>query len=403
MKNLLNIFTPMNINDLLSLTSSSLRSNPLRSFLSSLGVFMGVFAVSGTLQVSDIGKIYLKTQLQKMESPQISIQAPYNSVTSQQKKYQSEDIAWLKTKLSGWKYIAPVQNGGNDAIFWGIQKINVESQAVTADFLPMSGRKLIAGEFFTVNDLQQTRSVVVIDQLLAQKLFKGKNPLRKMITFQNKSYYIQGFIQTRNINTWGDEQGLILIPLSVYQSLKSSPFFDKITITPKNPENIEQIQNQATSILKKRFPNVDIYASSNVDQVKDLEKVLNGVTIIILVIGSISLFVGGVGIANITIASVVERTPEIGLRRAIGATQKNILIQFLLEATFISMTGGIIAIATVQGITIMTVTLLNLPYQFTYQTPLVSLSSAIIVGIVSSFLPALRASKLDPVEALRSQ
>ena len=393
----------MNINDLLSLTSSSLRSNPLRSFLSSLGVFMGVFAVSGTLQVSDIGKIYLKTQLQKMESPQISIQSPYNSVTSQIEKYQIEDLVWLKTKLSGWKYIAPVQNGGNDAIFLGTQKINVESQAVTPDFLPISGRKLIAGKFFTVNDLQQIRSVVVIDQLLAQKLFKGKNSLGKMIYFQNKSYYIQGIIQTRKSNTWGEEQGLILIPLSVYQSLKSSPFFDKITITPKNPENIEQLQNQAISILKKRFPNVDIYASSNVEEVKSLEKVLNGVTIILLLIGSIALFVGGVGIANITIASVVERTPEIGLRRAIGATQKNILIQFLLEATFISMTGGIIAIVTVQGITIITVTLLNLPYQFGYETPLVSLSSAIMVGIISSFLPALRASKLDPVEALRSQ
>ncbi|TAF12382.1 MAG: FtsX-like permease family protein, partial [Nostocales cyanobacterium] len=171
----------------------------------------------------------------------------------------------------------------------------------------------------------------------------------------------------------------------------------------KDSENIEQLQNTAVSLLNKRFPGTEIYAFSNIEEVKSMEKMLNSVTIILLLIGIISLFVGGVGITNITLASVVERTSEIGLRRAIGATQKDILIQFLLEASFISMTGGIIAIATVQGITIVTVTLLNLPYQFMYQTPLVSLGSAIIVGMISSFLPALRASKLDPVDALRSQ
>lgn len=393
----------MNINDLLSVTFNSLRSNPLRSFLSSLGVFMGVFAVSGTLQVSDIGKIYLKTQLESMESPHIYIYPPYNYVVYKQEKYKHEDLAWLKTKLSGWKYISAVGSSGNDEIFFGNQKINVDSQAVTPDHLRITGRKLIAGRFFTANDLQQNRSIVVIDKFLAQKLFRGSNPLGKMIYFQNKSYYVQGVVESKKRNSWSEDEGFIFIPLSIYQSLKSSPFFDRIIISPENNSDIEQLQQQAISLLNKRFPNVDIYGFSNVEDVKSLEQALNGVTIILLFIGCIALFVGGVGIANITIASVVERTSEIGLRRAIGATQKDILLQFLLEATLISMTGGIIAIATVQGITIVTVTILSLPYQFTYQVPLMSLSSAIIVGVFSSFLPAMRASKLDPVDALRSQ
>jgi putative ABC transport system permease protein len=394
----------MNINDLIFLTFKSLQSNPLRSFLSSLGVFMGVFAVSGTLQVSDLGRIYLKTQLQDLESPQITIYPPYNPITYEMKKFHSEDLAWLKSNLSGWKYIAPAQNAGRDTIFVGNQKIEVESEAVTPDFLAISGRKLTTGRFFTVNDLQYTRSVVVIDQLLAQLLFPGQSPLGKMIYFQNKSYYIQGVIETKKRDSWSQNQGFILIPLSVYQAINSTPFFEQITITPQNVENIEQIQQQSVNLLQKRFPDVDnIYAWSNIENIKSLEQLLNVVTRILLLISGISLFVGGVGIANITIASVVERTSEIGLRRAIGATQVNILIQFLLESTVISMTGGILAIVTVQGITIVAVNILNFPYEFNYQMPLFSLGSAMIVGVSSSFLPAVRASKLDPVDALRSQ
>ncbi len=393
----------MKTNDLLSLTFNSLRSNPLRSFLSSLGVFMGVFAVSGTLQVSDIGKSFLKSELQKMDSPQIFVYSPRNLVTNESRKYQREDLAWLKKNLSGWSYITPLENGGNDSIIYGNQKITAQAQAVAHDFLSASGRKLISGSFFTVNDLQKNYPVVIIDQLASKKLFKERISLGKMIYFQNKSYYVKGVIQTKNINPGGDQQGLILIPLSIYQSLKSSPFFAQIIITPARSEDLETLQNQAKELLKQRFKNHDIYIYSNIEGVKMLEKVLNVVTIILLLIGGISLVVGGVGIANITIASVVERTSEIGLRRAIGATEKDILIQFLLEAIIISMTGGIIAIATVQGITIVAVNVFTLPYQFNYQTPVISVSTAVVVGIISSFLPAQKASKLDPVEALRSQ
>ena len=393
----------MKINDVSFLIFNSLQNNLLRSFLSCLGVFMGVFAVSGTLQVSDVGKTYLKKQLQEMESPQIFIYPPRNLITEQSEKYQIQDLELLKKNLSGWSYIIPLQNGGTGEIIYKKQKINVEAQAVTPNFLSVSGRKLIAGRFFDNNDLKKNYPVIVIDELTSKFLFKNQTALGKLIYFQNKSYYIKGIIQTKQKNVGDQRQGLVLMPLSIYQSLKSTPFFEQIIITPIHPENLEKVQEQAVQVLKKRFKNQDIYASSNFENVKMLEKALNALTIILLLIGGIALIVGGVGIANITIASVVERTSEIGLRRAVGATEKDILIQFLLESTIISMTGGIIAIVIVQGMIIVIVNLLALPYQFNYQTPLISLSSAIVVGVLASFLPAHRASKLDPVEALRSQ
>jgi putative ABC transport system permease protein len=392
----------MKSKDLISLTLTSLKSNPLRSFLSSLGVFMGVFAISGTLQVSDIGQSFIKRELEAIESPQILIGCAYNPLTYDCKYYTPEDLELLKTQLSGWRYITSIENMYGNTIYYNNEKINVESQAVSHEFLSLSGRQLILGSFFDKNDLKNARPVAVIDQFLAQKLFRGQNPLNKILYFGNKSYYIKGVIQTKKSNQWSDTQGLILIPLSVHQSLNSSNLMSQIVISPQDGEDLEKIKNQAIELLKQRFSGSEIWGYSNIEDLKMFEKLLFIVAIVLLLIGGIALLVGGIGIANITIASVTERTSEIGLKRAIGATKKDILIQFLLESTLISITGGMIAIITVQAVSIIAVIILELPYQFNYRTPLISLSSAIMIGIVSSFLPAQRASNLDPVEALRN-
>lgn len=392
----------MKIVDLFALTFSSLRNNPLRSFLSSLGVFMGVFAISGTLQVSDIGKTYLRKQLEEMESPQILISSPRNPIIDKQVKYQQEDLKWLRNNLADWSYIIPFENAGNGEISYQNKKINIQAQAVVPNFLSASGRQIISGSFFSQTDYQKNYPVIVIDEVVANSLFQNENVLGKMLYFQNKSYYIKGVIEAKQSDIGIEKQGLIFIPLSLHQSSISSPFFEQIIITPSHSKDLEKLQNQALNLLKQRFKNHDISAYSNIDSVKMFEETLIVVTIILLLVGGIALVVGGVGIANITIASVVERTSEIGLRKAIGATETDILSQFLLESTIISMTGGIMAIGIIQVTTILVINIFTLPYEFNYQTPLISLSSAVFVGISSSFLSAKRASELDPVIALKS-
>ena len=174
-------------------------------------------------------------------------------------------------------------------------------------------------------------------------------------------------------------------------------------IQPEDTQNLEDMSMEVEALMMQRYPGSFVWVYSNMDDVEFYETLIRNVSLVLLLIGGIALFVGGVGIANITIASVVERTSEIGLRRAIGATRIEIMLQFLLESTVISLVGGTLAIAAVQGITVVTVNIFSLPYIFNYQTPLISLSSATAVGVLASFLPALRASKLDPVDALRSQ
>jgi putative ABC transport system permease protein len=161
------------------------------------------------------------------------------------------------------------------------------------------------------------------------------------------------------------------------------------------------LEERGKQLLNQRFPGSDLFARNNVREILKQKETLELASRGLTAVGIISLLIGGVGIANITIAAVIERTPEIGLRRAIGARRRDILLQFILEAALLSLLGGTAAIATVHGLTTVVAKTFKLPYQFESGTALLSLSSALLVGVGAGLLPALQASQLDPVKALR--
>lgn len=389
--------------DLLNLVYLSLRGKLLRSALSSLGVFMGVVAVSAPLQVNTIGRAIIAKEMAEREVPQVKVYPAFNPVTSQFANLKLEDLDFLKARLVGLQAISTdIKVISRDQVWFGDQGTNANLKAVSPEFLETTGRDLIKGRFFSSVDFNKYRPVVVIDELLQKQLFKEEDPIGKRIYSEDKPYFVVGVVENKQ-SLEEQPRGLVIMPITLYTALQGQRNISTISLRPTNSQDLENLGNQAIKLLEDRFPGLRFLQGSNIADIRFREQLLNRVSVILLLVGSIALLVGGVGITNITIASVMERTPEIGLRRALGATQLDIMLQFLVEAAVLSLFGGAIAIATVHGITVIVAQSFDLPYNFNGITAVIAIGSALATGTGAAFFPARQGSKLDPVKALRSQ
>jgi putative ABC transport system permease protein len=380
--------------------------NPLRSTLTTVGVFMGVAAVSATLQVSNISRAVISEQLAKRDAPQVGLWGTgWDPVSRQSVQLRMEDVEFLQGRVSGLQAISTSTWADAPQTVFQTQQANPNPtmMAVSQDFLLTSGRRLLAGRFFNPVDFENFRPVVVIDKFLADKLFQKANPISERIYVDSRPYVVVGVLPTKASEEKEKPTGSLFIPMSVYTSLTGYRRIHYIEMRPYRMKDLDLLKKQAEELLQQRFPGKKFPTWTNVEDILEQQKTLEMVSQALLAVGIIALLVGGVGIANISIASVMERTKEIGLRRAIGARQQDILLQFILEAVLLSLLGGISAIGAVHGLTVVVAETFKLPYKFEVTTAALSLGSAILVGVGAGFLPALRASQIDPVEALRSQ
>ncbi|WRH68305.1 MAG: ABC transporter permease [Planktothrix sp. GU0601_MAG3] len=387
---------------LIKLSCSSLLGSPVRSLLSGIGVFMGVAAVSATLQVGNISKAVIEQQLAEEEAPQIYIFSRGNQITGQSTPLSLDDITILKQQLKGLKSISGFNWMLNPEIIFRDNQANPNVRAATIDFLNTSGTKLLAGRSFTSSDFESYKPVIIIDQFLVDKLFESIDPLGKNVYLNLRPYTVIGIIKHK-YDEGREPYGVIYVPMAIYSAITGGETIRIMSLRPYEIENLDILEKQAIKILEQRFTGHKFGAYNNIQEILEQKKTLDSVSKALLVVGAIALIVGGIGIANITIASVIERTPEIGLRRAVGATQLDIMLQFILEAAILSLIGGTIAIVTVHGATVIVAKQFKLPYKFENRTAILALSSAILVGVGAGFFPALRASQLDPVKALKGE
>ncbi len=392
----------LSLSDLLNLTIRALYSSPLRSSLTATGVFMGVSAVMATLQVGTISRAVIENQLAERGAPQVTLYPQWVPGSSSRVEITTSDLEFLEQRLSGVYAISSVAWVGSELTIFQDQDAYPAMMAVTKDYLLTAGRPMITGRFFSTADFEGYRPVVVIDQQLSNQLFEEQDPVNQQLYINRQPFVVVGVIETV-LGSDGPTDGELIMPMPIYHALWGQRRFAQINLRPVQLDDLEALGDEAKALLIQRFPGSDFWVWNNVADILEQQATLELASRALAAVGAIALVVGGVGIANIMIASTTERITEIGIRRAVGATQYEILIQFILEAVILSIVGGGCAIAVVHSLTAVAANQFDLPYQFELQTAGLALSSAIAVGIGASFFPALQASRLDPVVALRSE
>lgn len=390
------------VRDLLVLTLRSLTSNPLRSLLTTVGIFMGVASVSATLNVGTISRAVIARQLANQEAPQITTFPDWTGFDSRIRLSQS-DITYLQQRLSGVEVISGIQWLGPISVLFRDRDARPQVVAISQAYLQTSGNHLQSGRFLTSADFASFRPVALIDQVVGQTLFKGESPIGQQIYLNRQPLTVVGVIERKVDADSINQAGMVFISLAFQGAMSGDRAMDALKIRPQRLEVLNRVSDEAEQLLEQRYPGRQFYMRNNVEDILRQQETLTLASRALAAVGIVSLLVGGVGIANIMIAAVTERTAEIGIRRAIGATQGEIMTQFILEAALLSIVGGSMAIASVHGLTLLVAKQFDLPYRFDLQTTSLSMGSALLVGLGASFLPALRASRLNPVEALRSQ
>lgn len=391
---------PLQPPDLLSLTYQSLRSNPLRSLLTTLGMFMGVAAVTATMHVRSISQAVIAAELAQRDAPQVGIgvrRVPNRPTIP----LKAEDVEFLRPRLPGLRAIAAVNWMGTSTVVFQGREATPGMIAVSREFGQADGHAVIKGRFFTDADFEAYRPVAVMDQFLAKQLFQGEAPIGQRIYAKGRPFTVIGVLPTGKTDE--EPRGRLLIPLAIFSAMTGDLSVDAIQVRPEDLRNLEDIGKQAKALLQQQQPGRKLWDFSNAEDILEQQRTLDMAAQALTVVAIISLLIGGVGIANVMIASVTERTPEIGLRRAIGATKRDVMLQFILEAATLSVIGGGAALITVHGLTLVVAEQFKLPYEFDFSTGAIALSSALLVGVGAGFPPALRASQLDPVKALHAE
>jgi putative ABC transport system permease protein len=404
----------MNLKNLLKIALKALNNNKMRCFLTMLGVIIGVGAVITMLAIGQGSKNSIKAQISEMGSNMIMIfpgaeqRGGVRQSSDDMQTLKPSDYEAIASEASLVHYITPSVSSSGQWVN-GNNNYPSSAQGVNSQYLGIRQRSVAQGEMFTEEDVKSAAKVAVVGKTLVDNLFpNGEDPIGKVVRFGKIPVTIIGVLDEKGYNTMGqDQDDLALLPYTtVMKRILATDYLQGIQASAVDEDLTDETIEQITEILRAQHKLRDDQEDNfTIRSMQELSEMISStssmMTMLLAAVAGISLLVGGIGIMNIMIVSVTERTREIGLRMSIGARGRDIMMQFLIEAVIISVTGGILGILTGSAATWIVSAVAKWPVQIEASSVILSFMVCTIIGIVFGFYPAAKASNLDPIEAIR--
>ena len=389
-----------------------IRRNKLRSFLTVLGIVIGVSAVITMVTLGNGATQAISTQIQSLGSNLLILQPGQRlgpGGAQGAPLFKMADVDAIRSEIPGLKAVAPVVNS-NTTVVRGSKNWTTGVTGTTDEYFATANWNFAAGRSFEESEQRAGQSVCVIGETVRRELFESENPIGSAIRVKQFTCQVVGLLQSKGQSTFGsDQDDLVVMPIrTVQRRMTGNQDIRQIRISVQDGVSIDRAKDMVTQLMRERRrigENED--DNFNLMDTRQIAETLSGTTRVMTTllgaVAAVSLLVGGIGIMNIMLVSVTERTREIGIRLAIGALEKEVLFQFLVEAVTLSSLGGITGILFATVFSIALANAMKVPFTFIPGMNILSFLFSAAIGVVFGFFPARRAAQLDPIEALRHE